>query len=80
MRKTFKSMNFENKGRASNCFRKSEIFMDTRRILESQRTFEKATVNYQITTVNYQITTIINEIKVKLKGLSPVQYRTKSFG
>ena len=73
MRKTFKSMNFENKGRASNCFRKSEIFMDTRRILESQRTFEKATVNYQITT-------IINEIKVKLKGLSPVQYRTKSFG
>ena len=73
MRKTFKSMNFENKGRASNCFRKSEIFMDTRRILESQRTFEKATVNYQITT-------IINEIKVKRKGLSPVQYRTKSFG
>ena len=73
MRKTFKSMNFENKGRASNCFRKSEIFMDTRRILESQRIFEK-------TTVDYQITTIINEIKVKLKGLSPVQYRTKSFG
>ena len=43
-------------------------------ILESEMfyDFEKAIVNY----INYYNN---KRIKVKLKGLSPVQYRTKSF-
>ena len=52
---------------------KSEIFYCYEKSFQSLEDLEKAIVNY----IDYYNN---KRIKVKLKGLSPVQYRTKSFG
>ena len=52
---------------------KSEMFYGYEKSFESLNQLEQAIVNY----IDYYNN---KRIKVKLKGLSPVQYRTKSFG
>ena len=52
---------------------KSEIFYGYQKTFKSLNQLEQAIVNY----IDYYNN---KRIKVKLKGLSPVQYRTKSFG
>ena len=52
---------------------KSEMFYGYEKTFHSLEQLEQAIVNY----INYYNN---KRIKVKLKGLSPVQYRTKSFG
>ena len=51
---------------------KSEMFYGYEKKFKSIKELEKAIVDY----INYYNN---KRIKVKLKGLSPVQYRTKSF-
>ena len=51
---------------------KSEMFYGYEKTFQSLEDLEKAIVNY----IDYYNN---KRIKVKLKGLSPVQYRTKSF-
>ena len=51
---------------------KSEMFYGYEKMFHSLEQLEQAIVDY----INYYN----KRIKVKLKGLSPVQYRTKSFG
>ena len=51
---------------------KSEMFYGYVRMFQSLEDLEKTIVNY----IDYYNN---KRIKVKLKGLSPVQYRTKSF-
>ena len=51
---------------------KSEMFYGYEKSFQSLEDLEKAIVNY----IDYYNN---KRIKVKLKGLSPVQYRTKSF-
>ena len=52
---------------------KSEMFYGYEKSFQSLKQLEKAIVDY----IDYYNN---KQIKVKLKGLSPVQYRTKSFG
>ena len=52
---------------------KSEMFYGYEKSFQSLEDLEKAIVNY----IDYYNN---KRIMVKLKGLSPVQYRTKSFG
>ena len=52
---------------------KSEMFYGYEETFQSIKQLEQAIVNY----IDYYSN---KRIKVKLKGLSPVQYRTKSFG
>ena len=52
---------------------KSEIFYGYEKTLHSLEQLEQTIVDY----IDYYNN---KRIKVKLKGLSPVQYRTKSFG
>ena len=51
---------------------KSEMFYEYEATFHSLEQLEQAIVDY----INYYN----KRIKVKLKGLSPVQYRTRSFG
>ena len=52
---------------------KSEMFYGYEKTFQSLNQLEQAIVDY----IDYYNN---KRIKVKLKGLSPVQYRTKSFG
>ncbi|EFW00319.1 IS3-Spn1 transposase [Streptococcus australis] len=52
---------------------KSEMFYRYEKTIHSLEQLEQAIVDY----IDYYN---IKRIKIKLKGLSPVQYRTKSFG
>ena len=51
---------------------KSEMFYGHEKTFQSLEQLEQAIVDY----INYDNN---KRIKIKLKGLSPVQYRTKSF-
>ena len=53
---------------------KSEMFYGYEKMFHSLEQLEQAIVDY----IDYYNNN--KHIKVKLKGLSPVQYRTKSFG
>ena len=54
------------------CILKSEMFYGYEKTFKSLEQLEQAIVDY----IDYYN----KRVKVKLKGLSPVQYRTKSFG
>ena len=54
------------------CILKSEMFYGYEKTFKSLEQLEQAIVDY----IDYYN----KRVKAKLKGLSPVQYRTKSFG